>query len=168
MNAALRLGLVLLVGLAIPDLSAAEAPKPAVEIIDFGLYAATPTRRVPDPNVPGGEQGRATGIRLLEQTETVPGKIGQFFGFRFRVNDPALNGKDLRLAIRHPPMTDPSGRTATEGARRLVVRTGEREEVHLFGFDHRWEIAAGDWTFQVVYEGKVLVEKRLRVVAASD
>ena len=143
-------------GLPSPARPRPKRPSPPSKIVDFGLYAATPTRRVPDPNLPGGEQGRAVGIRLLELTDVIPGQIGRFFEIRFRVHDAQLHGRELRVRIVHPRLTDPSGRSFTEGSRRVIALTAEREEVHRFGIEHAWEIAEGDWTFQVVHENRVL------------
>lgn len=157
-------GLAQLPGIA----PASRAQVFAIEILDFGMYTATRTRMIPDPAAPGGVQGRAVDFKLERQTDTIPGQIGRFFGFQFRVADPALLGKDLTLRILHPRLTEPSGRSLTEISRVLPAGAPGQIEVHMYGFDHAWEMAEGDWTFQVMRGGAVLVEKTLRVVVLKN
>jgi len=88
--------IVLAAALAAAWSAPAHAADPPVEIVDFGTYHAKATGYVKTPDNIAGVEGRATGIALERQTETVLGQIGRFFGLRYRVNDPALVGKVLR------------------------------------------------------------------------
>ena len=92
--------------------------------------------------------------------------MGRVFGLRFRVLDPSLVGKPLQLRLRHPRLTEPSGRSAVESGRRDTAWPMGESQAHLFAFDHTWEIAEGDWTLQIVHQGRVLAEKKFRVVVS--
>jgi len=159
-----RLALVL--ALVVPGAAPALGQGAAVDILDFGLYAAGPFQHVPAPEQLSGQRWIAPNIRLLERTDTIPGHLGRIFGFRYRVNDPRLFGKPLKLRILHPRLAAPSGRSGTETGRPEVVDAAAPERGYFFAFEETWEIAEGDWTFQVVHEGRVLAEKKFRVVVA--
>ena len=141
--------------------AAAEAPR--VEIFEFGMYAAGEMKHVPAPDQIGGQRWRAP-VRLLERTETIPGHLGRVFGIRIRVNDAALLGKPLTMRIRHPRLTAPTGRSGTETFYRTATPPGQRELGYFYAFEHTYEIAEGDWTFEVVHDGQVLAAKTFRVI----
>jgi hypothetical protein len=70
------------------------------------------------------------------------------------------------LTIRsiHPPITNPkTGRTMTVSEYDWPVTM--RDNVYFgYTFDHGWEIAEGVWTKQIVYKGRVLAEKKFKIV----
>jgi len=154
-----RIALFLLLALAPP----AAADSARVTIIEWGIYAAGEMTHVPAPDQIGGQRWRAQ-VRLLEKTETVAGQLGRIFGIRVEVNDPALLGKTLTMRIRHPKITAPSGRSGTETFFRTSTPPGQREIGYYFAFEHTYEIAEGDWTFEVVHDGQVLAAKKFRVL----
>lgn len=153
-----RLALLLLV--AAPGTAAAESPR--VSILDFGLYAAGPMTHVPAPGQLSGQRWQAA-VRHLERAETIQGQLGRIFGIRFRVDDPTLVGQTLQLRIRHPRLTAPSGQSGTESDHSMTVSPG-REHGHFFAFEYTYEIAEGDWTFEVAHNGRVLAAKKFRVI----
>ncbi len=154
-----RIALFFLLAAAAP--AAAESSR--VSIIEYGIYAAGEMTHVPAPDQIGGQRWRAQ-VRLLEKTETVAGQLGRIFGIRVQVNDPALLGKTVTMRIRHPKMTAPTGRSGTETFYRTATPPGQREIGYFFAFEHTYEIAEGDWTFEVVHDGQVLASKTFRVL----
>ena len=143
--------------------AAAQADAPRVEILDFGIYAAGPMTHVPAPDQIGGQRWQAQ-VRLIERTEIVAGQLGRIFGIRVQVNDAALLGKTFTMRIRHPRLTAASGRSGTETFYRTATSPGQRELGYFFAFEHTYEIAEGDWTFEVVHDGQVLATKKFRVI----
>lgn len=141
----------------------AAAEKARVEIFEHGIYAAGPMKHVPAPDQIGGKRWQAE-TRLLERTETVAGQLGRIFGIRVRVNDPALLGKTLTFRVRHPRITAPTGRSGTETFMRSATPPGGRELGYFYAFEYTYEIAEGDWTFEVVHDGQVLASKTFRVL----
>jgi hypothetical protein len=154
-----RIALFLMLAAAAP--AAAESSR--VAIIEYGIYAAGAMTHVPAPDQIGGQRWRAE-TRLIEKTETVAGQLGRIFGIRVQVNDPALLGKTVTMRIRHPKMTAPSGRSGTETFYKTSTPPGQREIGYFFAFEYTYEIAEGDWTFEVVHDGKVLAAKKFRVL----
>lgn len=154
-----RIALFLILAVAAP----AAAQTSRVDIIEHGIYAAGPMTHVPAPDQIGGQRWRAE-TRLLEKTEVVAGQLGRIFGIRVRVNDPALLGKTVTMRIRHPRITAPTGRSGTETTYDTATRPGEREIGYFFAFEHTYEIAEGDWTFEVVHDGAVLATQKFRVL----
>jgi hypothetical protein len=145
--------------------SPAAAETARVEVFEFGLYAAGTFVHSPDPGQLSGQRWSAP-VRNLEKTDTIPGHLGRIFGFRVRVNDAALQGKTLTFRIRHPPLTAPSGRSATEHVHTAVASRQGVELGHFFAFEYTYEIAEGDWTFEVLHDGRMLAAKKFRVIVS--
>jgi hypothetical protein len=153
----------ILVIVALPGTAAAEGPR--VEIFEYGRYAAGEFVHTPDPSQLGGQRWSAP-VRNVERTDTIPGHLGRIFGFRVRIHDTALRGQTLTFRIRHPKLTAPSGRTATEHLHTAVAPAPGGTLGHFFAFEYTYEIAEGDWTFEVLHEGRVLAAQKFRVVVS--
>ncbi len=144
--------------------AAAQAADRSVEIVDYGVYDHTVTQVIPEPKDVAGERTTVANVRLREKTEVIDAQRSRMFGFQFRVNDPALYGKTLVTRKLVPTLTNPkTGRSANvvEGE---VVAGPDTVFLNAYGFDYDWERAEGEWTFQVLYEGKVLAEKKFKVI----
>jgi len=142
----------------------AAASDRGVEIVDYGIYDHTVTAVVPEPKDVAGERTTVADVRLREKTEIVDAQKSRMFGFQFRVTDPALYGQTLVTRKLVPKLTNPqTGRSATvvEGS---VVAGPDTLFLNAYGFDYDWERAEGEWTFQVLHDGKVLAEKKFKVI----
>lgn len=141
----------------------ARADKPRVEIIDHGLYVTGPATRVPMPISVSGTMNMVSNVRLTKETRDVMGQLGTAFGFRYRVEGvPA--GATVTIRTLHPKLTNPeTGRSMDYGERDQTVNPGE-ERYTGFSFDTTYEIAEGDWAFQVIYKGEVIAEQKFKVV----
>jgi hypothetical protein len=155
-------------GLAAALLLAAAEPAAAknngIEIVDYGIYDHTITAVVPEPKDVAGERTTVADVRLREKTDLIDAQKSRMFGFQFRVTDPALYGKVLTTRKLVPKLTNPkTGRSATsvEGE---VIAGPETIFLNAYGFDYDWERAEGEWTFQVLLDGKVLAEKKFKVI----
>jgi hypothetical protein len=134
-----------------------------VEIKDFGFYDLSVDGSVPAPEDISGSRNIVSNIRLQRQTEEIDAQLGRSFGFRFRVTDPALHGQTLTLRTIFPPLTNP------ESKRTMVTQdrpfTGSSEVLYDgYRFDYDWEMAEGIWTFQVLHKGRVIAEKKFKVI----
>jgi hypothetical protein len=142
----------------------AAAAERGIEIVDYGIYDHTVTQVIPEPKDVAGERTTVANVRLREKTEIIDAQKSRMFGFQFRVTDPALYGKTLTTRKVVPKLTNPkTGRSATtvEGE---VVAGPDTVFLNAYGFDYDWERAEGEWTFQVLHEGKVLAEKKFKVI----
>jgi hypothetical protein len=135
-----------------------------VAIVDYGIYDHVVTGTAEAPEDISGRQIFVAKLSLREETTVIDAQKSRMFGYRFRVADPALVGQRLTMRMLVPKLTNPdTGRSTTVMERAF---TAEADELRLFayGFDHDWERAEGDWTFQVVYRGEVLAEKKFKVI----
>lgn len=142
----------------------AQATERGIEIVDYGVYDHTVTQVIPEPKDVAGERTTVANIRLREKTEVIDAQRGRMFGFQFRVTDPALYGQRLVTRKIVPRLTNPkTGRSATivEGD---AIAGPDTIFLNAYGFDYDWERAEGEWTFQVLHEGKVLAEKKFKVI----
>jgi hypothetical protein len=149
-------------------LAAAARPAAAadrgIEIVDFGVYDHIVTQVIPEPKDVARERTTVSNVRLREKTEVVDAQRGRMFGFQFRVTDPALYGKTLVTRKVVPKLTNPkTGRSATivEGE---ITAGPDTVFLNAYGFDYDWERAEGEWTFQVLLDGRVLAEKKFKVI----
>jgi len=154
-------------GMAVALLLAA-APAAAndrgIEIVDYGIYDHTVTAVIPEPKDVAGERTTVSNIRLREKTDIIDAQKSRMFGYQFRVTDPALYGRKLVTRKIVPKLTNPkTGRSATVVEGELVAGPGT-VFLNAYGFDYDWERAEGEWTFQVLHEGKVLAEKKFKVI----
>lgn len=134
-----------------------------VEIKDYGFYDLSVDGSVPAPEDISGSRNIVSNIRLQRQTEEIDAQLGRSFGFRFRITDPALYGQQLTLRTIFPPLTNP------ESKRTMVTQdrpfTGTNEVLYDgYRFDYDWEMAEGIWTFQILHNGKVIGEKKFKVI----
>lgn len=137
-----------------------------VEIVDKGFYDVKVERSVPAPEDVSGERNVISEIELRRDTLVIDAQLGRSFGYRFRIKDPALAGRVLKLRTKFPPLTNPqTGRTGTVQDREFVAVPGTTY-YDGYKFDYDWEMAEGDWIFQVVDGERVLSEIKFKVVIA--
>ncbi len=164
----LRPGSVAASLLALVLLGPADAARAASDVLivkDYGIYDAVVTGQVTAPEDISGQRNIVGDIRLIRKTRVLAAQSGRSFGFRFRVLDPALLGKRLILRTRFPEMTNPkTGKVSTGQEREFLVSTINTDQYDGYRFDYRWEMAEGMWSFEVMYNGKVLTKQTFKVV----
>ena len=144
-------------------LSQARAEQPRVEILDHGTYETGARTTVPMPISVSGKMNLVANVRLLEATREVMGQLGTSFGFRYRIHG-VPNGANVTIRTRHPRLTNPeTGKSMTYGEREQPVTDGG-ERYTGYSFDASYEIAEGEWTFQIIYEGRLIGEQKFKVV----
>lgn len=145
--------------------AAVAAAEPRGKVVNFGRYEIV-EQGVPEKaeRTVAGEVKPVVTRRLIQQTDEVVGQLGNTFGYE--VSFDGLPDGPVTLVIRtiHPALTNSeTGRTMTVSEYDWTV--SERDNVYFgFTFDYRWEIAEGYWTKQILYNGRVLVEKRFKVI----
>jgi len=123
---------------------------------------------VKSPETTSGVTRVAPGTPILvASTNRVPAKIGVRFGMSYEIVNVAASDGEIKVTkiARHPKITKPDG-TVSEGftfsepqwikGGRVVGWTG-------YGFDHDYELATGDWEFEMQLEGKTLLKQRFSV-----
>jgi len=159
-----RVPIALAAALVLATAMPAAATERGIEIVDYGIYDHVVTEVIPEPKDVAGERSTVANIRLREKTMVIDAQRSRMFGYQFKVTDPALYGKTLVTRKIVPKLTNPkTGRSATtvEGE---VVAGPDTLFLNAYGFDYDWERAEGEWTFQVLLDGKVLAEKKFKVI----
>lgn len=145
--------------------SRAETTTPAIEIIEWGIYGATPVvGRVPSDTLAGYGNLLDPNIEvpLIEKTVEIPACIGTRFGIKYRTSSGW--SAPVKIVVKHPMQTAPDGRTKSESswddvARAVVGYTG-------WHFEENYELVEGEWTFNVVINGNVVAAKTFNVTRA--
>lgn len=159
--------LVLLVLAVLPLLAgpAAAAVEPSAKIVAYGRFE---TRLhgapVKDDRVAGGERQLIDRHRLLQETDEIAGILGTSFGVVLRFDDFPAEPVVLTIRVLHPPITHPdTGKTLTVSEYQWEMSVRDNA---YFGYQlgHSWLIAEGVWTHQFVYKGRVIAEKKFKVV----
>jgi hypothetical protein len=154
--------------LALPALAPSPAAaEPRVEILDHGIYATGARTTVPMPISVSGKMNVVADVRLLEKTSEVMGQLGTSFGFRYRIHG-VPEGATVTIRTRHPRLTNPdTGKSMNYGERDQTVTDGG-ERYTGYSFDAGYEIAEGEWSFQILYEGRVIGAQKFRVVVPMN
>ncbi len=148
---------------------AADGDAQRIAIVDHGIYEHRVERFETEPRHVSRERVIVSNVVLLREADLVDAQPGRMFGFQFRVTDAALVGETLTLRRVVPPLTNPAtGETATTIERDLVVSHQGQLVLNAYRFDYGWEMAEGLWRFQVVYKGKVIAEKAIKVIVAMN
>ena len=135
-----------------------------ISVLDYGVYKLSVDHRAAAQRAISGERNVVSNIRIFRRTRTVFAQLGRSFGYRFRIADPTLLGRQLTLRTAFPPLQDPqTGRTGTSQSRSFMPLSSG---VYYDGyrFDYLWGLAEGLWRFQLLDGEKLLHEEVLRVV----
>ena len=100
---------------------------------------------------------------MAEETDRVPLKLGVHFGYRYHLQFPTdVRAVDLKRVMLHPPLTRPDGTSVTRSERTLRKRVyqGFVTGVDGYAFHEPYELAQGEWVFQLWYRDRLLVEQR--------
>ena len=145
----------------------ARADQPRVEILDYGVYATGTRTQVEMPVSVSGKMNLVANVRLTEKTRQVMGQLGTSFGFRYRVHG-VPDGANVTIRTLHPRLTNPeTGKSMNYGEREQSVSPGG-ERYTGYSFDASYEIAEGEWTFQVIYEGRVIGEQKFKIIVPMN
>lgn len=156
--------LVLVAGFA-SGIAATAAAEPRGKVVSYGRYEIVETGRPEKAErTVAGEVKPVENRRLIQETDEIVGQLGNTFGFE--VDLEGLPPGPVNLVVRtiHPALTNSdTGKTMTVSEYDWPV--AGREKVYFgFTFDYRWEIAEGMWTKQLIYNGKVIAEKKFKVI----
>ncbi len=157
-----------LIPLLVLAFAAGPAPGAAasqIEIVDYGFYDVSVEGTVPAPEDISGERNVVANVRLHRQAEEIDAQLGRSFGFRFRIADQRLLGRRLVLRTIFPPLTNPASKRtmSTQDREFFALSTGETY-YDGYRFDYDWEMAEGIWTFQILADGKVIGERKFKVI----
>lgn len=144
-----------------------EPPAPkvtGVKVVEFGIYTSTVVQRIHSASVADGIKDRATDFKLVRKSTLVDARLGTSIGMKY-----VLRGtpKDARVTIEvgvvHPPMVNPQTRETMTRSSAHFERTIGQPEHAVWSFDTQADLVPGDYTIEIVSEGRVLAQKVFRV-----
>lgn len=140
------------------------------KITGYGVFEASSSRRHSGYSERTLAVDTVSGIRFVQQTTDIPGKVGTNFGFQYSLNSTPKGQKvAIRSIIRFPEpgLVHPSTeRVYRESVESKYIRIGE-PSLHGYGFDEAWEIVPGDWSFEIWHGDARLIRKTFRVVSGD-
>lgn len=141
------------------------ASEPSATILSFGRYDTRRTGHVEKgERTASGELRSVDSHRLIQQTDEIAGILDNSFGIDLRLENFPPGTSVLTIRTFHPPLTNPkTGKTMNVSEYDWPVSI--RDNVYFgYTFDHGWEIGEGTWTKQILYNGRVIAEKKFKVV----
>jgi hypothetical protein len=137
---------------------------PAGRVIKYGLYEVIRTGRLVDnPDTSTGKSHSASTIQFIRQTDRIPLKKGNYFGFQSRIEPlPDTHFIKLKKVVTHPEMTLPDGskKAGYEVNETKKVSVGVAFTTSAYSLDEDYELVEGEWTIQYWFEDRMLVEQR--------
>ncbi|MDT8283620.1 MAG: DUF3859 domain-containing protein, partial [Gammaproteobacteria bacterium] len=145
----------------------AEAKATSGRVFEYGIYNAQRKGRIVGSlTTDTGKVVRQPVLEFSEATDRIPLIKGTYFAYRYRIIDlPKVEAKkpivEVRKVLIHPPMTLPDGTTSTGWDRVARARTTAGQVIAFDGyaFNEDYELVQGDWTFQIWFAGKKLLEQ---------
>jgi hypothetical protein len=139
--------------------------EPRGTILSFGRYA-TQISGKPEKaeRTASGVVQPVDGHRLLERADVIVGQLGNTFGFEVKLDGFPAGVAALTIRTAHPPLTNPKTGKVTAVSEYDWTSATNDSTYFCFSFDEKWEIAEGNWTIQVLHEGKVIAEKTFKII----
>lgn len=102
-------------------------------------------------------------MTFIRETEQIPIKKDRLLAYQYRLSNIPVKGYvELRRVLKHPSFTRPDG-TVTTGSDYTIRKKVERNEVFaydVYGLNEPYEMVEGNWTFQIWYQDRKLVEQK--------
>lgn len=138
-----------------------------IKLLNFGsLTTDTEEEEINDSSLTGYFL-RPKKIQCLDRIDTLKGLPGLKFGIEYFIEGPdnAAKYDDVTFycKILHPEIVNPDSKEkASETIERKTNYLNETNfDYYLFEFD--WEIKQGIWTFQIIENDKILLEKSFEI-----
>ena len=131
----------------------------------YGRYVTEPTGQVlKEPKTASGVIAPVRSHRLVTRTDKIFGQLDRTFGLEVFLEGMPTPSVKLTIRTTHPALTNPEDGKTTSTSEYDWTVSGPGPHFFGFSFDRTWEIAEGDWTIQILYNGRVLTQKRFKVV----
>lgn len=125
--------------------------------VEYGVFTA----QIQDPQP--GERILARANQPIDQTNTVPARLGIKFGVRYRLTGKHETDTPLTLMYFTPGLVGPNGKRQDkiELVQKLVPAAPL--DVMAFEFTEHYEVVPGEWQFMVFQGDRKLLEQRFMV-----
>lgn len=136
-----------------------------MDLVDYGFFC--PLKSVGAREAPETERGI---IDLVEGevhpelvTTRIPAELGASFGIKYRLPK-GMGERSVMVVNMHPPFGDPP----VIVDRYWAQASDADSSVALFTFDSTYEIQLGTWTYSIIMDGEVVLQKSFEVVEPSE
>ena len=136
------------------------------EIYDFGIYELQVKEIIiQDASNTAGYRSHVKSVKDIvhkEQTETIPLVKDILFGYRIRLHGiPEGYSVIVDVRYRHPPIIGKNGKESLGFTNTGMIKAvnGKYESGVMYRLSEDYEIVPGEWTFDVIYQGKVIATK---------
>lgn len=139
------------------------------KVVSYGLFKVSGKDEiVKSPQTPSGITRIPAGTPILTMsTNRVPAKIGICFGMWFEItNVPAPDGEvEVTKIARHPTITKSDGTTSKgfTSVEKQWVKDGRVTGWTGYSLDHDYELATGDWEFEMQVKGISVCNQKFTV-----
>lgn len=137
---------------------------PGGRVIKYGIYELIRTGRLVDnPDTSTGKAHSSSTIQFIEQTDRIPIRKGNYFGFQSRIEPlPGVSFVKLKKVVTHPEMILPDGsrKSGYEVDEIKKVSSGVAFATSGYSLDEDYELVAGEWIFQYWIEDRMLIEQK--------
>lgn len=152
------------------SVSAFSAPK--AEVLEYGYYEFTKgSERLANEITTSGYVTRGA-AKLVKQTDKIPLKRGQLFGFRFKIfgMNETVGVIPVELVVTHPEMKKPDGSLSTGYRYKmdLSLSKGAVEDKTGYRVNEAYEMVEGDWLFEYRFMDKTLIKHTFTTYLPTD
>ena len=149
-----------------------KIPSPSGKILRYGIFARLSGGEIVDSaQTSTGKSMSNVVMTFIRQTARIPIKKGRLLAYQYRLSNlPAGRYIKLRRVLKHPSFTLPNG-SLTTGSDYVISKKVENNEVFaydVYGLDEPYEMVEGDWTFQIWFQGKKLLEQAFTTYRADE
>ena len=130
------------------------------DVVEYGIYNMTAQGAQPQEGQPAPNYKEAQGPTLITKTDVIPAVLGTSFGFKFKIAG-SPSGSELVVTVKnyYPSLQKPGSEEIIR-EQQYQYKYKIRETGYVgYTLEQDWELAQGDWKFQIYYEDKLLVEK---------
>ena len=144
-----------------------QAGSSELQVVDYGLYKASNESSIADTNSPTGEVRSGGAFKLVEQSDIIPAKLGNAFGFRFSIPK-ELQQTQLKYVYSFPELRNPvTGRSYTNFESMGEAKGHGPSSGAFYNLTDPWELVPGKWTIQVFVNDRKLLERQFTLVKAD-
>jgi Domain of unknown function (DUF3859) len=146
---------------------AEEARVERVDVVGKGLYRVETGERIPEATAPTGAIEPAIKFTNIENTETVPARIGVEFGLEYRIaGEPEGTEITLEFLVNYPEagIADPESPMPLRETKYELAKPIGELLYFGYGFENDWELVPGRWGFEIWHDGRKLAEEHFNVV----
>jgi hypothetical protein len=138
--------------------------EPSGRVLQWGIYTLVRGGEIIDSEkTTTGKAVSKPVITRDRETDRIPLIRNKYMAYQYRLSNlPGKRTVQLRRVLKHPEFKLPDGTTST-GSDFMINKKLERGEVFAFdtyALNEDYELVEGEWTFQIWFEDKMLVEQK--------